>query len=121
MNLSPQGKWESYKPEQFKVPKNFDIATKFPQMLIPTLDSVRANNLMETILFSKTDDEAAFEAKKNVLIIGDGGTAKSSTVILFCNKNSDQMLIKKTNFSSATTPFLLQMTIEGELVSKGSK
>jgi len=76
---------------------------------------------METILFSKTDDEAAFEAKKNVLIIGDGGTAKSSTVILFCNKNADQMLIKKTNFSSATTPFLLQMTIEGELVSKGSK
>jgi len=121
MNLSPQGKWESYKPDQFKVPKNFDIATKFPQMLIPTLDSVRANLLMETILFSKTDEDALLEAKKNVLIIGDGGTAKSSTVILFTQRHSDEMLIKKTNFSSATTQYLLQMTIEGELVSKGSK
>jgi len=76
---------------------------------------------MDTILFSKTDEEAQELGKKNVLIIGDGGTAKSSTVLLFCTKHSEEKLIKKTNFSSATTPFLLQMTIEGELVSKGNK
>jgi len=104
----------------FKVPKNFDISVKFPQMLIPTMDSVRAGNLLETLLFSQSEEESATN-KKNVLVLGDGGTAKSSTVILMCEKYKEEMAIKKTNFSSATSPFLLQMTIENVLVSKGNK
>lgn len=87
-------------------------------MLIPTLDSVRANYLMETMLFQK--DEDGNNTQKNVLIIGEGGTAKSSTILMFCNTHKEEMLIKQTNFSSATTPTLFQLTVEGELESKGS-
>jgi len=82
--LNASGKWEVWKPEEFKVPKGFDIALKFPQLLIPTLDSVRAVYLMETMLFSGEEGDAS--EKKNVLVLGDGGTAKSSTVLMFCAK-----------------------------------
>lgn len=118
--INEHGKYENYKPEMFKVPKNFDISVKFPQMLIPTMDSVRACNLLETLLFSQNEEDINAK-KKNVLVLGDGGTAKSSTVLLMCEKYKDDMMIKKTNFSSATTPFLLQLTIESVLVSKGNK
>jgi len=39
---------------------------------------------------------------------------------MFCNTHKEEMLIKQTNFSSATTPTLFQLTVEGELESKGS-
>lgn len=55
-----------------------------------------------------------------VLLTGDAGTAKTSTILMFIGKLDAEHLVKRINFSSATTPMLLQNTIEGELEPKGS-
>lgn len=57
-----------------------------------------------------------------VLITGDSGTAKTSNILLFYKYSpfNTQYLIKRINFSYATTPALLQESIQEELEMKGS-
>jgi dynein heavy chain len=54
-------------------------------------------------------------------MVGEQGTAKTTTALLFFESFDSSMLLKKINFSSATTPGMFQGTIEGELDKRGGK
>lgn len=55
------------------------------------------------------------------LLVGGSGTAKTSSVLLYCSKFDQQKLFKRINFSSATQPFMFQSTIEQECDFKVGK
>lgn len=58
----------------------------------------------------------------NTLLVGGPGTAKTSVVLMFCSKfDSEKMLFKRINFSSATTPFNFQESIESDVEKKQSR
>ena len=60
--------------------------------------------------------------KKGALIVGGSGTAKTSTALMFFDTlPGDTMKVKKVTFSAATTPGILQTTIEAELDKRGGK
>lgn len=81
-------------------------------MMIPTMDSTRAEFLMNLI----QNQPKKFSS---FLSIGGPGTAKTTTTLMYCNKfNIDEMLLKIVNYSSATSPEMLQNTIENELERK---
>ena len=53
-------------------------------------------------------------------MIGGSGTAKTTTAQMFFDANTDhQMLVKKMNFASATTPGMFQVAVEGQLDKHG--
>jgi len=55
----------------------------------------------------------------NALLIGGPGTAKTSGVLMYTSKfDPEEMLFKRINFSSATTPFNFQESIESEVEKK---
>jgi dynein heavy chain len=83
----------------------------FSNMLVPTVDSTRAIYLMEQMHAQRAP----------VLMVGEAGTAKTTTALLFFNTFPQDMLLKKINFSSATTCGMFQGTIEGELDKRGGK
>lgn len=81
-------------------------------LLVPTLDSHRAVFILS----------ALHRYRKPLLLVGDDGTAKTSTALMFFKEiSNDSMLVKKTNFSSATTAGMFQQTIEGEIDRRGGK
>jgi dynein heavy chain len=56
---------------------------------------------------------------KHTLLVGSPGTAKTSVCLMYCNKfDANVMRMKRINFSSATTPFNFQESIEAELEKK---
>lgn len=76
---------------------------EFAQILIPIPDNVRINFLIDTIA----------KQEKAVLIIGEQGTAKTVMMKSFMkNANGEIYLNRSFNFSSATSPFQFQKTIE---------
>ena len=55
-------------------------------------------------------------------MVGGEGTAKTSTAIMFFQTlDPAEMLVKRVNFSSATTAFMCQQAIEVELEKRGGK
>jgi dynein heavy chain len=64
------------------------------------MDSTRAEWLMEKIL----NIPLKHEYRKQLLLIGGAGTAKTSTILMYTNKLKEDKVLKKMNFSSATTP-----------------
>lgn len=59
---------------------------------------------------------------KHTLLVGSPGTAKTSVSLMYCNKfDPAVMRMKRINFSSATTPFNFQESIEAELEKKQVK
>jgi len=55
-------------------------------------------------------------------MVGGEGTAKTSTALMFFRTlDPAEMLVKRVNFSSATTPFMCQSTIEVELEKRGGR
>ena len=59
---------------------------------------------------------------KNTLLVGGSGTAKTSVAILFTSKfDSNVMLFKRINFSSATEPRNFQDSIESEIERKQAR
>lgn len=87
---------------------------KFSQLLLPTLDSWRAEYLIGSILgqLRPTRSVSAFVIN-GVLLVGGSGTAKTSSVLMYANKfDSAVQLFKRINFSSATSPSLFQTSIE---------
>ena len=75
--------------------------------MIPTGDSTRAEYIMTKI--SGLPEWRAKNKKElchnNSLLLGGPGTAKTSVILMYTMKfDSEQMLFKRMNFSSATTP-----------------
>jgi len=80
-----------------------DDVIEFTSLYIPTKENVRTAYLIDLLQ----------KRRKNVLLIGGTGTAKTSTIEHYVRElNQEKMAFKKINFSSATTNNLFQSTIE---------
>ena len=77
---------------------------KYAQLVIPTLDSVRFEQLLQL----------ASTVNKASLLIGGPGTAKTNMVNQFMSKFSPEEMLNKTiTFSSLTSPMIFQLSVEG--------
>jgi len=103
--------WEKWVAEEWEYPTGGG-ELDFSTLLIPTIDSTRAIFLMEN--FQKR--------KMPVLLVGGSGTSKTSTTEMYFDRmDNDRMLVKRINFSFATTPNMFQSSIDGELDKRGGK
>ncbi|KAH8068253.1 dynein light chain binding protein [Aureococcus anophagefferens] len=102
--------WERWSPATFKAPRG-DV-DDWSSVLVPTMETCRSTALMKYMQ----------EMHQPVLLVGGSGTAKTSNALTFFDTfNADHMLLKKMNFSSATTPGMFQQAIEAELDKQGGK
>ena len=90
---------------------------QFASLLIPTMDSTRAEFLIKII----SDMPLDHPYRKHVLLLGGPGTAKTSTILMYCSKLPNNMVLKKMNFSSATLPKMFQDSIEADVVKNTGK
>lgn len=75
----------------------------YSSILVPISDSVRIDYLIHTVV----------KQEKAVLLIGEQGSAKTVMMKSYMRKaNPDLYLSRSFNFSSATTPYQFQKTIE---------
>ncbi|XP_067125373.1 dynein axonemal heavy chain 8-like isoform X2 [Centruroides vittatus] len=101
--VNKEGKWEHWSSyvEEYIYPS--DSVPEFASILVPNVDNVRTDYLIDLIA----------KQKKAVLLIGEQGTAK--TVIIkssLLKYDSEKHIYKNISFSSVTTPMMLQKTIE---------
>jgi len=102
--------WEHWEaPEWEFVAEKFNFST----CLVPTVDSIRAEFLIDTLME---------KMHRPVLVVGSSGTAKTSLVLQYTNGfDNSKMLLKKVNFSSATTPGMFQTSIEADVEKRQGK
>lgn len=106
--------WKLCAPEEWNPPEKF----QFSQLLLPTVDSFRAELLMNLIL----NQPRSLLCSKSILLVGGSGTAKTSAVLMYAAKfKPAEMLFKRVNFSSATRPSTFQDSIEVECDFKVGK
>ncbi|XP_055862272.1 dynein axonemal heavy chain 8-like isoform X3 [Biomphalaria glabrata] len=101
--VGPEGQWLHWrtKVEQYIYPS--DSVPLFSTILVPNVDNVRTDYLIEVI----------GKQSLGVLLIGEQGTAKTVMIQASMAKaNPEERLSKSFNFSSATTPGMFQRTIE---------
>lgn len=71
---------------------------------------------------SRTTQIPRQKQRHPVLMVGGSGTAKTTTALMYFDTlKNDSMLVKRINFSSATTAGMFQAIIEGELDKRGGK
>ena len=100
-------KWVA-KPLQVSNPDDLDFAS----LLVPTVDSLRVQNLMDL----------SINQKKLTLLVGGPGTAKTCIVMMYVAGQTDpNLLFKRINFSSATTPMIYQNIIESCIDKRSGK
>ena len=105
--------WKKWKPDIWEYPKTGgDEQLDFSNLLVPTMDSTRAEFILGHM----------HKQAKPVLLIGGPGTAKTSTVLMYCNKFDPQTAgLKKVNFSFLTTMIMFQRSIEEILEKRGGR
>ena len=101
--VGDNGEWQhwSERVPEYHYPK--DVTPEYTSILVPNVDNVRTDFLIDLIA----------RQSKAVLLIGEQGTAK--TVILKgygLKYNPELQMFKSFNFSSATTPMMVQRTVE---------
>jgi dynein heavy chain, axonemal len=90
-----------------------DDSLDFNSLLVPTIDTTKALYLMH-LLHSN---------KRPILLLGQPGTSKTCTALMFCNQFLDpsKHILKRLNFSFATLPGMVQSSIEHELEKRNGK
>ncbi|XP_056113379.1 dynein axonemal heavy chain 10 [Rhinichthys klamathensis goyatoka] len=79
---------------------------KFIDILVPTVDTTRANWLLEQMV----------KVKRPVVLVGESGTSKTATIQNFLsNLKTDTTIMMAINFSSRTTSMDLQRTLEASV------
>jgi dynein heavy chain len=94
--------WRLWEAEKWTPPKKI----AFSQLLIPTGDSTRAEYIIKNIHELPLHRHLKRQeiSQRNSLLVGGPGTAKTSGILMFANKFTDEQAFKRINFSSATTP-----------------
>lgn len=113
----PTKSWKIWEAEKWVPPKRI----QFSQLLIPTSDSTRAEFIIDKIasLPVMRSAKRMEPGLKNTLLVGGSGTAKTSTILMYTERfDNAEMLLKRINFSSATTPRNFQDSIEAEVEKK---
>lgn len=104
--VSDTGDWMHWRQRVPQYIYPTDSVPDFSSIIIPTVDNVRSEFLIDMIA----------KQGKSVLLIGEPGTAKTVTIQRYVAKlNPEMHLSKNMNFSSATTPNIYQRTIESYL------
>uniref|UniRef100_A0A8C1QBG0 Dynein heavy chain 10, axonemal-like n=1 Tax=Cyprinus carpio TaxID=7962 RepID=A0A8C1QBG0_CYPCA len=99
-----QKKWVPWSSMVSKYIHNADM--KFIDILVPTVDTTRANWLLEQMV----------KVKRPVVLVGESGTSKTATIQNFLsNLNTDTTIMMMINFSSRTTSMDLQRTLEASV------
>ncbi|XP_051514176.1 dynein axonemal heavy chain 10 [Myxocyprinus asiaticus] len=99
-----QKKWVPWSSMVSKYVHNPDM--KFIDILVPTVDTTRANWLLEQMV----------KVKRPVVLVGESGTSKTATIQNFLsNLNTDTTIMMSINFSSRTTSMDLQRTLEASV------
>jgi len=107
---SETGDWQVWKPPVWHYPKQEKL--DFSNLLVPTMDSTRAIYICRHL----------HKQRKAICMVGGEGTAKTSTALMFFHElDPNEMLVKRVNFSSATSPFMCQSAIEVELEKRGGR
>jgi dynein heavy chain len=103
--------WERWAAPSWSYPTHSE-ELDFSTLMIPTIDSTRALYLINNFA----------SLKAPVLLTGGSGTSKTVTVEMYIdNLDRDKMLIKRVNFSFATTPGMFQSSVDGDLDKRGGK
>ena len=90
-----------HRVEQYIYPS--DSVPEYSGILVPNVDNVRTNFLMDVIA----------KQHKAVLLMGEQGTAKTVMIKGYmAGFNPESYLSKSFNFSSATTPGMFQVRIK---------
>ncbi|KAK1173586.1 dynein heavy chain 5, axonemal isoform X1 [Acipenser oxyrinchus oxyrinchus] len=101
--VNENGQWDHWlkKVPEYSYPK--DSIPEYASILVPNVDNVRTDFLMQTIM----------KQGKAVLLIGEQGTAKTVMVKGFTSKyDPEAHMTKSLNFSSATQPNMFQRSVE---------
>ena len=106
-NVNPHtGEWTQWKEALYNyTPPEINPST-YGDLLIPNVSSIRTEFIINVCA----------GLKKNILLTGEQGSAKTSIINNFITKlDPEKHMYKKSNFSATTTPQMFQKTIEGSV------
>ncbi|XP_077760288.1 dynein axonemal heavy chain 8 isoform X1 [Canis aureus] len=101
--VTDYGDWEHWNKKLQPYYYPTDSIPEYSSILVPNVDNVRTNFLIDTIA----------KQQKAVLLTGEQGTAKTVMVKAYMKKYDPEVQLSKSlNFSSATEPIMFQRTME---------